>query len=336
VGTRGQRKLTVSTNCATREAAVANDHPIVLHHFDQSPFSEKIRVIFGFKRLAWKSVRISRIMPRPNLMPLTGGYRRTPVMQIGADIYCDTQVIIRELEARFPTPTLFPGGNAGIAWALAMWTDRAFFQNTVNLVFGTLGDKVPGDFIEDRSRLRGAPFDVAAMKAAVPRMRDQFRAHAGWIEQQLADGRRWLHDGFSLADVHAYMNIWYTRSNLSEEDRRASGLERIYAGLPRTVAWEERIRAIGHGSRTEMTPEEALAIGTAAAPLTSRGGDPDDPNGLRPGDRVSVVPDDYGKIKVSGEIVALSAHHVAIRRRDEKSGETVVHFPRAGFIVVPG
>jgi len=85
--------------------------PIILHHFDQSPFSEKIRVIFGFKQVAWTSVRISRIMPRPDLMPMTGGYRRTPVMQIGADIYCDTQIIIRELEARFPTPTLFPPGT---------------------------------------------------------------------------------------------------------------------------------------------------------------------------------------------------------------------------------
>ena len=67
------------------------DFPIILHHFDQSPFSEKIRLIFGLKSIAWRSVRISRIMPRPDLMPLTGGYRRTPVMQIGADIYCDTQ-----------------------------------------------------------------------------------------------------------------------------------------------------------------------------------------------------------------------------------------------------
>ena len=68
---------------------------IILHHFDPSPFSEKIRVIFGFKRIAWKSCQISRIMPRPDLMPLTGGYRRTPVMQIGADIFCDTQIIIQ-------------------------------------------------------------------------------------------------------------------------------------------------------------------------------------------------------------------------------------------------
>ena len=76
-----------------------------------------MRVVFGLKNIAWTSVLISRIMPRPDLMPLTGGYRRTPVMQIGADIYCDTQCIIRELERRFPEPTLFPGGYEGIAWA---------------------------------------------------------------------------------------------------------------------------------------------------------------------------------------------------------------------------
>jgi glutathione S-transferase len=119
------------------------NHPqVVLHHFDESPFSEKIRLIFGLKKITWSSVRMSRIMPRPDLMPLTGGYRRTPVMQIGADIYCDTQRIIRELEYRFPQPSLFPSRNEGIGWASAMWTDRSFFQNTVTLVFGSLGDLV--------------------------------------------------------------------------------------------------------------------------------------------------------------------------------------------------
>jgi glutathione S-transferase len=89
--------------------------PIILHHFDHSPFSEKIRLIFGLKKIAWTSVKISRIMPRPDLMPLTGGYRRTPVMQIGADIYCDTQCIMRELERRFPEPSLLAKGYEGLA-----------------------------------------------------------------------------------------------------------------------------------------------------------------------------------------------------------------------------
>jgi glutathione S-transferase len=315
---------------------VPKQSAIILHHFDQSPFSEKIRVIFGFKELAWKSVRISRIMPRPDLMPLTGGYRRTPVMQIGADIYCDTQIIIRELETRFPTPTLFPGGNAGVPWALGMWTDRAFFQSTVNLVFGTLGDRVPQDFIADRGRLRGAKFDVDTMKAAIPQMRDQFRAHVGWIETQLGDGREWLLGEFSLADVSAYMNVWYPRSNLSEADQAVAGLDRIFAEHPRASAWERRMQAIEHGSRSEISSKEALDAAARSTPQTATLADPRDPNGRRPGDRVAVVPDDYGKIEVRGEIVSLSAQHIAIRRHDELVGEVVVHFPRAGFAVIPG
>jgi hypothetical protein len=31
-------------------------------------------------------------------------------MQIGADIYCDSQCIIRELQRRFPEPTLSAAG----------------------------------------------------------------------------------------------------------------------------------------------------------------------------------------------------------------------------------
>ncbi|MHC2464225.1 glutathione S-transferase family protein [Bradyrhizobium embrapense] len=301
----------------------------ILHHFDQSPFSEKIRVIFGFKKLAWKSVRISRIMPRPDLMPMTGGYRRTPTMQIGADIYCDTQIIIRELERRYPVPTLFPDGNAGMPWAIGMWSDRPFFQSTVNLVFGFIGDKVPQEFIADREKLRGAKFDVAAMTAALPQMRDQFRANVDWIETQLGDGRSWLFGEFSLADVSAYMNVWYARQSLATMDE-------IMKHFPRVAAWEQRIRAIGHGARTEISSADALEIAAKAQPESPVFGDPADPNGRKPGDIVSVMPDDYGKIPVRGEIVSLSAQHIAIRRSDDRTGDVVVHFPRAGFLVIPG
>jgi glutathione S-transferase len=311
-------------------------HPVILHHFDRSPFSEKIRVIFGFKELSWRSVRIPPIMPKPDLMPLTGGYRRTPVMQIGADVFCDTQIIIREIERRFPSPTLFPSGAAGVAWALGWWTDRTFFQNTVNLVFGTVGPKVPQAFIEDRSQLRGGKFDLDKMRAAIPQMRDQMRAHLGWIEAQLGDGRKWLLGDFSLADVSAYMNVWYVRSNLSaEEDQEIAGLDGIFAGLKQVPAWESRMRALGHGRREEMSADEAIAIAAKASPEAFGENDPDDPNGRKVGDKVRVAPDDYGRVEVAGEIVSLSAQHIAIRRVDERVGEIVVHFPRAGFLVLP-
>lgn len=70
---------------------------IIFHAYPQSPVAEKVRVAFGIKGLAWRSVEIPRLPPKPMLTALTGGYRRTPVMQIGADIYCDSQCIIREL-----------------------------------------------------------------------------------------------------------------------------------------------------------------------------------------------------------------------------------------------
>jgi glutathione S-transferase len=302
---------------------------IILHHFEESPFSEKIRVIFGLKNLDWTSVLISRIMPRPDLMPLTGGYRRTPVMQIGADIYCDTQCIIRELERRFPEPTLFPQGYEGLSSATAMWSDRSFFQNTVSLVFGALAHRVPQDFIADREKLRGAKFDVAAMTAALPQMRDQFRAHLQWIENQLVGERKWLSGASpSLCDVNAYMNIWYVRAHLPNADE-------MLAEFDATLAWEKRMLAIGHGRRSEMSTSAALDLAAAATPMTAELSDPKDPNGRKPSDKVAVMPDDYGKVKVSGDIVALSSQHIAIRRHDPRAGEVVVHFPRAGFLVLP-
>jgi len=81
---------------------------LILHHYAGSPFSEKVRLILGFKRLPWRSVIVPSILPKPDVVALTGGYRRTPFMQIGADIYCDTALMCRELDARKPEPPLYP------------------------------------------------------------------------------------------------------------------------------------------------------------------------------------------------------------------------------------
>lgn len=297
---------------------------VILHHFEASPFSEKIRLIFGLKKLAWQSVLIPRIMPKPDLMPLTGGYRRTPVLQIGADIFCDTQIIARELEARFPAPSLCPAGHTGLPWMIGMWTDRAFFNSTIPLVFGSLGDKVPQSFIDDRTKLRGAPFDVAAMAAALPHHRAQFRSSLDLLEAELSAQPWLLGDAVSLADVNAYMNLWYVRTNLADADA-------LFAEFPRLRDWESRLKAAGHGARTDISGADAIAIADAATPTTPVAPDPHDPSGHKPGDRVAVIADEPVRTAVEGEIVALSAQHIAIRRVDARAGEVVVHFPRAGY-----
>jgi len=295
----------------------------ILHHYDTSPFSEKPRVMFGVKGLAWRSVIQPVIMPKPELVPLTGGYRRIPVMQIGADIYCDTQVILAEIETRAPQPPLVRGGD----WAINIWADRLFFQATVAVVFGAIGDNVPEAFIKDREKLSGRPFDMAAMKAAAVPMKTQWRAHAAWIEAGLATADFLGGSTPSLADISAYMNIWW----LSAAARGQA--EALLASFPRVVAWRGRMRALGHGERSEMSGEDALKAARDSEPARPPAHDATDPLGLSPGDLVSVSADDYGREPIAGHLVALTPERVVIARETEDLGRLNVHFPRIGYLI---
>lgn len=299
---------------------------LILHHYDGSPFSEKIRLIFGRKGLAWRSALQPNIMPKPELVPLTGGYRRIPVLQIGADVYCDSQRIARELERRFPAPTLYPDGSEGLCHAVNLWADRMLFQSSVPVVFGKIGPAVPKEFIEDRRKLMGGG-DFAAFIQAAPLFAEQLRAHAQLLEAQLADGRPFLLGSTpSFADFAAYHPVWFLRAI---PPAAASLAE--FSGVGK---WAERVAAIGHGKRSEIAPSEALAVARQAEPLPGAGVARGEPNGLVAGERVSVVPDDYGFDPVAGELVAADVHEVAVRRSSPETGEVVVHFPRAGFRVL--
>ena len=66
----------------------------VLHHYPASPFAEKVRAMLGFKGLAWKSVQIPLILPKPDVVALTGGYRKTPIVQVGAGWCCSISCAI--------------------------------------------------------------------------------------------------------------------------------------------------------------------------------------------------------------------------------------------------
>lgn len=102
----------------------------ILHHFEISPFSEKVRAIFGFKRMAWLSVLVPLAMPKPDVAALTGGYRKTPNLQIGADVYCDTALIAQVIDALRPEPPLVPA-SASMAPAVAGWADGTLFWQAI-------------------------------------------------------------------------------------------------------------------------------------------------------------------------------------------------------------
>ena len=296
---------------------------IILHHYDTSPFSEKVRVMLGIKGLSWRSVIQPVIMPKPELIPLTGGYRRIPVLQIGADVYCDSQVILAEIEARQARPAVVRGAD----WAVNLWADRLFFQATVGVVFGEMGDAVPKEFVEDREKLSGRPFDIAAMKAMAEPMKAQWRAHAAWIERGLASNDFLGGTTPSLADIAAYMNVWWL-------GRAAPGAaSALLEGLPKTIGWRERMKALGHGRRSDMTGAEALAAAKAGKPANAPASDAADPSGLKPGAAVTVRADDYGRDPIEGKLVAVSAERIVIARESDELGVTHVHFPRVGYLL---
>jgi glutathione S-transferase len=297
------------------------DPEIILHHYDTSPFSEKVRVLLGVKGLPWRSVIQPVIMPKPELIPLTGGYRRIPVLQIGADVYCDTQVILAEIDARHRKPSVIKGAD----WAVNLWADRLFFQVTVAVVFGETADNVPAAFIADREKLSGRPFDMAAMKAVAGPMKAQWHAHAAWIEQGLASNDFLGGSTPSLGDIAAYMNVWWL--GRAAPDAVAALLD----GLPKTQGWRERMKAIGHGRRTEMAGAEALAVARAAMPAKAQASDPADPSGLAPGALVVVRADDYGRDPIEGRLVAVNAERITIARDAGELDLVHVHFPRVGY-----
>ena len=295
---------------------------IILHQYANSPFSEKVRKIFAHKNITWRSVEQPVILPKPKLVPLTGGYRRIPVLQIGADVYCDTGIIIRKIDQVFPEPSIYPGRSEGLCHMINLFADRRFFFSTTPVIFEKLAPVVPKEFIEDRSKMM-AGANLAEIAQTAPDARNQVRAFLEMVDRQVADSPFLLGGAFSLADAACFHCVWFLRAEPS-----SFALAQHHPALMR---WFERIDKMGHGRVTPMDPDEALEVARKSSPATEVLEDPDDPNGLKPGMRVKVMPDDYGFDAVAGKVVALSASEIAIQRDDRALGSIVNHFPKVGF-----
>ena len=303
---------------------------LILHHFDASPFAEKIRLVMGLKGLDWLSVDIPMVPPKPDLTALTGGYRRTPVLQVGADVYCDTRLIALELERRHPQPSLFPGATRGLALMLASWSDRAFFDPGAALAMGTNLGVLPEPLIADRKAFFNF-MDFSRLGSDVPHMYTQLRSQLDTLEQALEAGGDCLGgEQPGWADINAYFPVWMLRGHLAT-------VAAVLAPFPRVRAFADRMAAVGHGRRHESTAAAALEVARVSTPAPALGITRQDEVstglGLTAGDRVRVSPDDYGKDPVEGELFNYTLHEVAVRREDARAGTVVVHFPRALYRV---
>ena len=185
---------------------------LILHHFLASPFSEKVRSVLGYKQLAWKSVIVPGIMPKPDVVTLTGGYRRTPFLQIGADIYCDTALICDVLEELRPTPTLYPAEGHTLARVLAQWADTTLFWAAVTYNRGPKGagskfggalTELPAAIFEDRKAMG---FDVEWRQPADAAT--AYRSYVARLSNLLQNQPYMLGHTPCIADFCAYHPLW--------------------------------------------------------------------------------------------------------------------------------
>ena len=299
---------------------------IILHHYPMSTFSEKVRLACGLKQLAYSHVIVPIAMPKPDLVALTGGYRRAPVMQIGADIYCDSHLILRKLEQLHPEPSLFPNRCEGEATALAWWAERYIFMPALGFIAHINAGLYAPDFVAERKAF-GYALGKDEAGPLFARNVQQLVAHLAWFRSIMADGRRFmLGDQVSAADLAAYPSIWFLRKWGGAETVRRLPIEPL-------LGWVERVAALGYGNPTEITGAAALDIARQSTPAALDLAADGDPTGLEGGTRVTVTPDDVGRDPVEGVLVAADDREVVIRRTDPRAGIVQVHFPRAGYYV---
>ncbi len=296
----------------------------ILHHFDASPFAEKIRLILALKNVPWRSVQIPMIMPKPDLTELTGGYRKTPVLQCGADIYCDTWLIAEVLEDAVPTPALFKPGRRGRALALSRWSDKSFFEPGAALSMGE-NPAVPDAVIEDRKAFFNF-MDFTQLAESLPEARRQFMAHLALLEADFAAGSAYFGGAApDYEDVLAWFVVWMAYGNIPS-------VADLTEPFPQIRAWAERMRDIKNDNVTAIDASAAIAEAAAATPAPPAGV-ADNPLGLNAGQRVAVFADDYGQDRIEGELVGLTHRVISIRREAPRAGDLQVHFSAIGYHV---
>lgn len=298
---------------------------LILHHYDLSPFAEKIRLALGVKGLAWRSVQTPMVLPKPDHFELTGGYRRVPVLQIGADVYCDTHLITRVLDQIQPSPPLSPPGLETVELAVSRWAETSFMM--VILAYFGIGGIFDEEFVEDRKKTMIPPGqDIDAASILVGTKLVQLRSNIERLEEMLSDGRPFLlGDSVSAADLSAYHPLMM----LGMHARTQAQLE----GVERVAQWMARISKIGHGQVTPFDSAAAIAVARDAKPATYEG-EPVVPDGMKIGDAVLVLPDEFGSGNVTGTLAPSGISEIAVRRSTERAGEVVVHFPREDYSLI--
>jgi glutathione S-transferase len=306
---------------------------LILHNYAQSPYAEKIRAVLGYKGLGWQSVEIPRIAPKPDLTALTGGYRRTPVLQHGRDVICDTALIVRLLDRLYPEKLVAPAAHRANSQAWAALEQTLFFA-AVATNLQPAGLKVMAELmgpqgLEAFGKDRAALFTGGSARrpnAEFARLHFLPLIHA--IDLQLGQGSPYLLGAHpTLADFVAWHPVWFVAQN--------PGVHAVLSPFKHLAAWRNRMTALGHGSPTPLSAAQAQTIARESDQWLEFDGPLLEPEGMTLGQPVVVRATDYGVDPVEGALIHASVFEIVIARQDPLAGDVRVHFPRAGYSVVP-
>jgi glutathione S-transferase len=303
----------------TREA-------LIIHHYPGSPFAEKIRRILAYKRLPWTSVRAPAVMPKPDLLALTGGYRKVPVLQLGNHVYCDTSLIARVIEQRAPEPALY---QPPMAAALASWADDQVFNAALPFILRpTKLDAMLSWFTQDElTRFADDRRDMGKDSTRPAISGKQRRAHFAvflrWLESTLERSKFLTGETLSIADFAAYHTLWCLWNSSPE----------ALAGHPRVIAFVEALVALPDPAIDTLTSEQAIALCKQSDPAWQPSAAWIDATGLQAGQTVIARAADIGRDPVQGTLAWAAADEIVLRREDPRAGVVYVHFPRLGYDV---
>lgn len=304
---------------------------LILHHYPQSPVAHKVRMALGIAGASWQSVEIPRLPPKPLLVPLTAGYRRTPVLQIGADIYCDSQNIAQAIDQSAVPHRLFPDQTYGMAMMISNWAETTLFDLSVRLVLTHALGKVPEEFIRDRGSLYFEPnWTEASLRAALPSVMHELRASLGFVEAHLG-----ATNGVYLAghqpcygDAAIGYICWFLRG-------RWDGGAALLANYPALCALEAALDQLGDGQPQDLNAEAALAIAKADKPQSPIG-IIDSASSLAIGQSVMIRPKgETADPDVVGRLRYCDGIRISIDHSHEQVGDIAVHFPVIGYVMTP-
>lgn len=296
---------------------------LILHQYDISPFSQKAQKMMGLKELSWQSVEMPMIAPKPDVEALTGGYRGTPVLQIGRDVFIDNWMIARALdEFDASGPAINAQGGLREA-ALYAWGER-LFTPLLHAALAAYQSEWDADFLADRKRVF-PDVDFDTLDVSDPDRRSQVRAYLGTVEAQLGLDQDFLGGAQAdSCDIHVWGMVWMIHSALP-------ALMPIVETFPRLTDWYERVSALGTGDREDVKMDvawQSLKDGPAR-PLP----DTPDQEPLAPwvGEVVDIAAGSADRGSASGRLLAVD-HEQVVLGVEPISGEAAqVWFPRFGY-----